>query len=216
MLRAGAGSANARIERELAEARERQAAKDAAALAALSPLRLRARQIATSSWFNSVSIALILAFSVLLAFADPLQPVDEGPNRIVHGAEKVFTVIFTVEVLVVWTSEGLLNFFCQAWNVLDIAVVGIGWLAFGGGDSGLNVSRPASSLLALYTPVAIGVVACVPASQPASQPASRARLMPPHRRCCGRCGCYARCGHSSAWRASSGWWTACSSRCLGW
>eukprot|EP01052_Picozoa_sp_SAG31_P016159 SAG31_NODE_1061_length_10108_cov_5.521930_1_plen_378_part_00 len=104
------------------------------------------------TWFNTVSVLLIVSFSILLAFTDPLQDEDSPGNQMIADAEKVFTVIFTMEVSVSWIGLGCIGFLRSAWNLLDLIVVVGGWLAFTPfRSSGLGVLRSIRLLRPLRT-----------------------------------------------------------------
>ena len=131
-------------------ARERLAAIEAARLLQLEeeemwPLRVKVRRMIKSSVFNAASIALIFAFSILLAFSRPLEPADSERNAAIAKAEKIFTVAFTLEVIAVWVAAGWLRFFKDSWNLLDLIVVIGGWMAFtpieSSGVNGLRTIR---------------------------------------------------------------------------
>ena len=153
MIRAGGEAAQARMERELAEANLKRLQQQQKNLRELGPIQRQANRIASSNAFGKVSIALIAAFSILLAFAQPTEPPDTGRNASIKVAENVFTVLFTIEVCIVWVAAGPFRFFTDGWNVFDFFIVGIGWLTFTdiGQDVPLACMRVARLLRPLRT-----------------------------------------------------------------
>lgn len=129
MIRAGGEAAQARLDRELAAAqlkRDQQKKQPREKTC----LQKKASRIADSDAFGKLSIALIAAFSVMLAFAAPTEPADSPRNSRIRLLENVFTVLFTVELCIVWLAAGPIHFFREGWNVFDFFVVGVGWLSF--------------------------------------------------------------------------------------
>lgn len=129
MIRAGGDAAAARVERELAAAKLK-ADRDKKRNLEKTKLQKMASRIADSNAFGKLSILMIAAFSIMLAFADPTEPLDSPRNSSIKVAENVFTVLFTIELSIVWVAAGPLNFFNEGWNVFDFFVVGVGWLSF--------------------------------------------------------------------------------------
>lgn len=145
MIRAGGAAAEARLERELQEAEEKRI-REKKKLDEMGGLQRRASRLANSDTFGRLSIAAISAFSILLAFARPLEPPDSERNSSISFAENVFTIIFTVEVAIVWVAAGPIGFFRDKWNIFDFLIVGIGWLAFTPIETDLAVLRVARLL----------------------------------------------------------------------
>lgn len=131
MIRAGKDAAQAKLERDLIEAHK----QDEKVFAKKGPqekteIQKYATRVAESSAFTNISIIMIAAFSILLAFAEPNEPPDSPRNTKIKRAENAFTILFTVELSITWVAAGLIQFFHEGWNVFDLVVIGIGWFAF--------------------------------------------------------------------------------------
>jgi hypothetical protein len=129
MIRAGGEAAQLRLDRELAEANLKRIAAQKE-LRELGPIQKQANRIASSNAFGKISILMISAFSILLAFAEPTEPSDSPRNSNIRVAENIFTFLFTIELAITWVAAGPIQFFRGAWNSFDFFVVGVGWLAF--------------------------------------------------------------------------------------
>ena len=90
--------------------------------------RATLRAALESKWFERVLMALILANLVVLAIMDPLQDASSVRNTIVDRAEWVFLACFTLEAVVKICAYGPRQYFGSAWNVMDFALVLVGFL----------------------------------------------------------------------------------------
>jgi hypothetical protein len=112
--------------------------KFAAAVARYSRPRRAIYRLQQSSAWEALSMGAILAYALMLAFADPIESrraeaegrPERGANAFIDAADPVFTVIFTVDLLVGLTAHGGRRFWRDPWNVLDGVVVGAGWISF--------------------------------------------------------------------------------------
>lgn len=58
---------------------------------------------------------------------------------ILEFADKVFTYVFVIEMLLKWVAYGFKTYFTNAWCWLDFFIVDVSWLA----SAGRRVSAPA-------------------------------------------------------------------------
>lgn len=177
MIRAGGEAAQLRLDRELAEAKlKRENAQQRNH--EKSALQKKFSRIADSNAFGKLSILMISAFSILLAFADPTEPLDSPRNSSVKLGENVFTVLFTIELVIVWVAAGPLDFFRGGWNVFDFFVVGVGWLSF----SDLGDRFPLACIrVARYASTALRAAAASSPPLTARAPVCARRLLRPLR-----------------------------------
>ncbi len=182
MIRAGEEAAQARLDRELAAARVK-AETEKLKSREKTELQKKASRIADSNAFGKISITMIAAFSVLLAFADPTEPPDSPRNSKIKVLENVFTVLFTIELSIVWVAAGPLGFFGEGWNVFDFFVVGIGWLSFS--DIGDRFPLACIRVARYATAPAIAVWS---ASLSLTLTCPRVAPLPAPSACCDRCG----------------------------
>jgi len=80
--------------------------------------------------FNHFILVLILLNCVFLALAEPDKDDDEGRNLICGYADMLFTVLFTFEMVIKWTANGLSKYFNDGWNILDFVCVMVGLMGF--------------------------------------------------------------------------------------
>jgi len=80
--------------------------------------------------FNTSILILILLNCLSLSLYEPDKAEDEGRNVILNYLDKVFTVLFTIEMLVKWVARGLGPYFQDGWNNLDFLCVVVGLMTF--------------------------------------------------------------------------------------
>eukprot|EP00329_Picozoa_sp_Boothbay-MS584-11_P005481 48459_3 len=122
----------ARRNDELAKAQKAADAKTqfAREVAQYSQLRRSIYRLQKTPAWGNVFIVAILLYALMLAFYDPLQPDDVGGNAFISAADPVFTVIFTVDMAGGLIADGVRRFLSDPWNVMDVVIVGAGWLDF--------------------------------------------------------------------------------------
>ncbi|KAJ6659307.1 hypothetical protein lerEdw1_019178 [Lerista edwardsae] len=88
-------------------------------------LRKTCYRIVEHSWFESFIVFMILLSSGALAFED--IHMSERPNiRIMLDyADKIFTYIFILEMLLKWVAYGFHKYFTNAWCWLDFLIVDV-------------------------------------------------------------------------------------------
>ena len=105
--------------------------------------------------YGAVMLGVILLYSVMMAFYNPLEGDSEGANWLLKQSEKPFTLVFLFDVLCQLTHSGLRRFFGgkdKLWNLLDVVVVAAGLAAFlPGTDNQLGMLRMLRVLRPLRT-----------------------------------------------------------------
>ncbi|KFP07317.1 Sodium channel protein type 10 subunit alpha, partial [Calypte anna] len=80
-------------------------------------------RIVTHSWFENFIIFMIVLSSAALAF-DDIHLQKRGKVKVILDyADKVFTYIFFMEMLLKWVAYGLHSYFTNAWCCLDFIIV---------------------------------------------------------------------------------------------
>jgi len=75
--------------------------------------------------FEWMILALIFASSITLCFEDIY--LDEKPTlkEALFVLNNIFTVIFTIEMILKWLAFGLWGYFTNAWTILDAFIVAV-------------------------------------------------------------------------------------------
>ena len=124
-------------------------------LSSRSPLRRRMFAIMSSKRFEIASVFIILAYCVVLALQQPLQPVDSEWNWTLTLIGLGFLAIFAVEVLFKIATLGLAlhpgSYLRDGWNVFDLFVVLTGVVEFISATPGLSPLRAVRVLRPLRT-----------------------------------------------------------------
>ncbi|XP_075708047.1 sodium channel protein type 8 subunit alpha isoform X7 [Rhinoderma darwinii] len=81
--------------------------------------------IVEHNWFESFIIFMILMSSGALAFEDIYIEQRKTIRTILEYADKVFTYIFILEMLLKWLAYGFVKFFTNAWCWLDFLIVDV-------------------------------------------------------------------------------------------
>ncbi|XP_028928788.1 sodium channel protein type 8 subunit alpha isoform X3 [Ornithorhynchus anatinus] len=81
--------------------------------------------IVEHNWFETFIIFMILLSSGALAFEDIYIEQRKTIRTILEYADKVFTYIFILEMLLKWTAYGFVKFFTNAWCWLDFLIVAV-------------------------------------------------------------------------------------------
>ncbi|KAJ8797974.1 hypothetical protein J1605_001710 [Eschrichtius robustus] len=79
--------------------------------------------IVEHNWFETFIIFMILLSSGALAFEDIYIEQRKSIRTILEYADKVFTYIFILEMLLKWIAYGFVKFFTNAWCWLDFLIV---------------------------------------------------------------------------------------------
>ncbi|CAF3763063.1 unnamed protein product [Rotaria sp. Silwood1] len=86
-------------------------------------LRSRAHRLVEHRFFEWLIIGSILASSTTLALEDINTRQQPIFYKILVVLDKIFTVIFTMELILKWFAYGIKNYFTYGWNWLDFFIV---------------------------------------------------------------------------------------------
>jgi hypothetical protein len=95
------------------------------------PIRKLCLSIYYNAWFDRFILTTILINCVFLAIKDPKSPESAARNQISLQSELIFTLVFTVEMLIKMTACGVFgrnSYFSDKWNWLDSLVVFAGYV----------------------------------------------------------------------------------------
>ncbi|KAK7893438.1 hypothetical protein WMY93_022590 [Mugilogobius chulae] len=81
--------------------------------------------IVEHNWFESFIIFMILLSSGALAFEDIYIEQRKNIKTVLEYADKVFTYIFILEMLLKWVAYGFVKYFTNAWCWLDFLIVDV-------------------------------------------------------------------------------------------
>lgn len=121
-----------------------------------NPFRVTCNKIIQSKKFNKFIIFLILANCGFMAYDDPLdQDPNSQKNQILAVSETVFTILFTIEMVLKVIGMGFIldkgTYLRNGWNWLDFVVVCLGYLSLIPGVSNLSALRTFRVLRPLRT-----------------------------------------------------------------
>ncbi|CAB1346664.1 unnamed protein product [Coregonus sp. 'balchen'] len=88
-------------------------------------LRKTCFKIVEHNWFESFIIFMILLSSGALAFEDIYIEQRKTIKTVLEFADKVFTYIFILEMLLKWVAYGFAKYFTNAWCWLDFLIVDV-------------------------------------------------------------------------------------------
>ncbi|XP_015688000.1 sodium channel protein type 5 subunit alpha-like [Protobothrops mucrosquamatus] len=88
-------------------------------------LRKTCYQIVEHNWFESFIVFMILLSSGALAFEDIYLSERQNIKTMLEYADKIFTYIFVLEMLLKWVAYGFHKYFTSAWCWLDFLIVDI-------------------------------------------------------------------------------------------
>ncbi|XP_018124490.1 sodium channel protein type 4 subunit alpha isoform X3 [Xenopus laevis] len=88
-------------------------------------LRKTCYKIVEHNWFETFIVFMILLSSGALAFEDIYIDQKKVIKTILEYADKVFTYVFILEMLLKWVAYGFKKYFTNAWCWLDFFIVGI-------------------------------------------------------------------------------------------
>uniref|UniRef100_A0A8C5SQ42 Sodium channel protein n=1 Tax=Laticauda laticaudata TaxID=8630 RepID=A0A8C5SQ42_LATLA len=81
--------------------------------------------IVEHNWFETFIIFMILLSSGALAFEDIYIEQRKTIRTVLEYADKIFTYIFILEMLLKWCAYGFVKFFTNAWCWLDFLIVAV-------------------------------------------------------------------------------------------
>ncbi|XP_036400939.1 sodium channel, voltage-gated, type I-like, alpha isoform X2 [Megalops cyprinoides] len=88
-------------------------------------LRKTCFRIVEHNWFESFIIFMILLSSGALAFEDIYIEQRKTVKTVLEYADKVFTYVFILEMLLKWVAYGFVKYFTNAWCWLDFLIVDV-------------------------------------------------------------------------------------------
>ncbi|XP_031337062.1 sodium channel protein para isoform X6 [Photinus pyralis] len=89
-------------------------------------LRFKTYQLIENKYFETAVITMILLSSLALALEDVYLPQRPILQDILYYMDRIFTVIFTFEMLIKWLALGFQKYFTNAWCWLDFVIVMVG------------------------------------------------------------------------------------------
>ncbi|XP_021243737.1 sodium channel protein type 5 subunit alpha-like [Numida meleagris] len=88
-------------------------------------------KIVKHSWFENFIIFVIVLSSAALAFEDIHLEERKTVKKLLQYADKVFTYIFILEMLLKWVAYGLHSYFTNTWCWLDFIIVCLSCVSWG-------------------------------------------------------------------------------------
>ncbi|KAG0719449.1 Sodium channel protein para [Chionoecetes opilio] len=86
-------------------------------------LRLKTYQLIENKYFETAVISMILLSSLALAAEDVNLKGRPALQDILYYMDRIFTVIFFIEMLIKWVALGFAKYFTNAWCWLDFLIV---------------------------------------------------------------------------------------------
>ncbi|XP_077175945.1 sodium channel protein type 2 subunit alpha-like isoform X2 [Paroedura picta] len=112
-------------------------------------LRKTCYKIVEHSWFETFIVFMILLSSGALAFEDIYHEKRKTIKIILDYADKVFTFIFILEMLLKWVAYGFQVYFSNAWCWLDFMIVDVSIISLTASALGYSDLTPIKSLRTL-------------------------------------------------------------------
>ncbi|XP_042550055.1 sodium channel protein type 9 subunit alpha isoform X10 [Dipodomys spectabilis] len=112
-------------------------------------IRKTCYRIVEHSWFESFIVLMILLSSGALAFEDIYIEKKKTIKTILEYADKIFTYIFILEMLLKWVAYGYKTYFTNAWCWLDFLIVDVSLVTLVASTLGYSDLGPIKSLRTL-------------------------------------------------------------------
>ncbi|XP_029990086.1 sodium channel, voltage gated, type VIII, alpha subunit b isoform X1 [Sphaeramia orbicularis] len=112
-------------------------------------LRKTCYLIVEHNWFETLIIFMILLSSGALAFEDVYIEQRKTVRIILEYADRVFTYIFILEMLLKWVAYGFVKYFTNAWCWLDFFIVDVSIVSLIANALGFSDLGPIKSLRTL-------------------------------------------------------------------
>ncbi|XP_072781400.1 sodium channel protein type 5 subunit alpha isoform X4 [Taeniopygia guttata] len=112
-------------------------------------LRKTCYRIVEHNWFETFIIFMILLSSGALAFEDIYLEDRKNIKTMLEYADKVFTYIFVLEMLLKWVAYGFKKYFTNAWCWLDFLIVDVSLISLVASTLGYSEMGPIKSLRTL-------------------------------------------------------------------
>ncbi|XP_074841236.1 sodium channel protein type 5 subunit alpha-like isoform X6 [Carettochelys insculpta] len=112
-------------------------------------LRKTCYKIVEHNWFETFIIFMILLSSGTLAFEDIYLEDRKNIKIMLEYADKIFTYIFVLEMLLKWVAYGFKKYFTNAWCWLDFLIVDVSLISLIANSLGYSEMGPIKSLRTL-------------------------------------------------------------------
>uniref|UniRef100_A0A665VDI1 Sodium channel protein n=1 Tax=Echeneis naucrates TaxID=173247 RepID=A0A665VDI1_ECHNA len=112
-------------------------------------LRKTCYRIVEHNWFESFIIFMILLSSGALAFEDVNIEKRKTIKTVLEFADKIFTYIFILEMLLKWVAYGFAKYFTNAWCWLDFIIVDVSLVSMAANAMGYSELGAIKSLRTL-------------------------------------------------------------------
>ncbi|KAF6362161.1 sodium voltage-gated channel alpha subunit 9 [Rhinolophus ferrumequinum] len=112
-------------------------------------IRKTCYRIVEHNWFESFIVLMILLSSGALAFEDIYIEKKKTIKVILEYADKIFTYIFILEMLLKWIAYGYKTYFTNAWCWLDFLIVDVSLVTLVANTLGFSDLGPIKSLRTL-------------------------------------------------------------------
>ncbi|XP_010178028.1 PREDICTED: sodium channel protein type 5 subunit alpha-like isoform X2 [Mesitornis unicolor] len=112
-------------------------------------LRKTCYRIVEHNWFETFIIFMILLSSGALAFEDIYLEDRKNIKTMLEYADKIFTYIFVLEMLLKWVAYGFKKYFTNAWCWLDFLIVDVSLISLVASTLGYSEMGPIKSLRTL-------------------------------------------------------------------
>ncbi|NWX01438.1 SCN4A protein, partial [Caloenas nicobarica] len=112
-------------------------------------LRKTCYRIVEHNWFETFIIFMILLSSGALAFEDIYLEDRKNIKTMLDYADKIFTYIFVLEMLLKWVAYGFKKYFTNAWCWLDFLIVDVSLISLIANTLGYSEMGPIKSLRTL-------------------------------------------------------------------
>nr|XP_044992454.1 sodium channel protein type 5 subunit alpha isoform X2 [Jaculus jaculus] len=112
-------------------------------------LRKTCYRIVEHSWFETFIIFMILLSSGALAFEDIYLEERQTIKVLLEYADKMFTYVFVLEMLLKWVAYGFKKYFTNAWCWLDFLIVDVSLISLVANTLGFAEMGPIKSLRTL-------------------------------------------------------------------
>ncbi|XP_073190767.1 sodium channel protein type 5 subunit alpha-like isoform X4 [Lepidochelys kempii] len=112
-------------------------------------LRKTCYRIVEHNWFETFIIFMILLSSGTLAFEDIYLEERKNIKTMLEYADKIFTYIFVLEMLLKWVAYGFKKYFTNAWCWLDFLIVDVSLISLIANSLGYSEMGPIKSLRTL-------------------------------------------------------------------
>ncbi|CAL8390684.1 unnamed protein product [Gadus morhua 'NCC'] len=112
-------------------------------------LRKTCFRIVEHNWFESFIIFMILLSSGALAFEDAYIEQKKTIKVVLEFADKIFTYIFILEMLLKWVAYGFAKYFTNAWCWLDFLIVDVSLVSLAANAMGASDIAAIKSLRTL-------------------------------------------------------------------